>query len=153
MFLNRKYILHSESEDDINQLHFSNAQILGLVIISLVILGSFLIIGADYISKTLYDKRLKEFKANYNSVAVNVDAIQNRLRELDQQILEIEEKDKAVRSYAGMPEVDIDIRKLGVGGVDHNDSKILNNIAPAVSKEISDLHIDIERLSRQVNLE
>ena len=55
MFLNRKYILHSESEDDINQLHFSNAQILGLVIVSLVILGSFLIIGADYISKTLYD--------------------------------------------------------------------------------------------------
>ena len=91
MFLNRKYILHSESEDDINQLHFSNAQILGLVTIALVILGSFLLVGADYISKTLYDKRLKEFKANYNSVAGNVDAIQNRLRELDQQILDIEE--------------------------------------------------------------
>ena len=98
MFLNRKYILHSESEDDINQLHFSNAQILGLVTISLVILGSFLLIGADYISKTLYDKRLKEFKANYNSVAGSVDAIQDRLKELDQQILDIEEKDKAVRS-------------------------------------------------------
>ena len=52
-----------------------------------------------------------------------------------------------------MPEVDVDIRKLGVGGVDHRDSKILNNLAPAVSKEISDLHMDIERLSRQVNFE
>ena len=112
MFLNRKYILHSESEDDINQLHFSNAQILGLVTISLVILGSFLLIGADYISKTLYDKRLKEFKANYSSVAGNVDAIQHRLRELDRQILDIEEKDKAVRSYAGMPEVDGKILSL-----------------------------------------
>ena len=52
-----------------------------------------------------------------------------------------------------MPEVDIDIRKLGVGGADHRHSKILNNLAPAVSKEISDLHIDIEKLSRQVNFE
>ena len=56
----------------------------------------------------------------------------------------IRDRDKAVRSYAGMPEVDIDIRKLGVGGVDHRGSKILNNLAPAVSKEISDLHIYIE---------
>ena len=153
MFLNRKYILHSESEDDVNQFHFSNAQILVLVTVSLVILGSFLLVGADYISKTLYDKRLKEFRANYSSVVGNVDAIQDRLKELDQQILDIEEKDKAVRSYAGMPEVDIDIRKLGVGGVDHRHPKILNNLAPAVSKEISDLQIDIEKLSRQVNFE
>jgi len=153
MSWNKKYILHSESDNKVNQLHFSNAQILGLVVISLIIMSSFLLIGADYVSKTLYDKRLKEFKANYNSVAVNIDAIQSRLKELDEQILDIEEKDRAVRSYAGMPEVDIDIKKLGVGGVESRDIKILNNLAPAVSKEISELHLDIEKLSRQVNFE
>jgi murein DD-endopeptidase MepM/ murein hydrolase activator NlpD len=153
MFLDRKYILHSESEEDIKQLHFSNARILGLVIVSLVVLGSFFIVGADYLSKMLYDKRLKEFKSHYSSVTGNIDAIQSRLKVLDQQILDIEEKDKAVRSYAGMPEVDRDIRKLGVGGVSLKGSRILNNLAPAVSKEISALHLDIEKLSRQVNFE
>ena len=153
MFLNRKYILHSESDDNVKQLHFSNSQIIGLVLIMLFILGSFLLVGADYVSNTLYDKRLKEFKANYNSVALNIDAIQDRLEELDKQILDIEEKDKAVRAYAGMPEVDIDIKKLGVGGVDSRGTDILNNLAPAVSKEISELHLDIEKLSRQVNFE
>jgi len=153
MFLDRKYILHSESEEDIKQLHFSNARILGLVIVSLVVLGSFFIVGADYLSKMLYDKRLKEFKSHYSSVTGNIDAIQSRLKVLDQQILDIEEKDKAVRSYAGMPEIDRDIRKLGVGGVSLKDSRILNNLAPAVSKEISALHLDIEKLSRQVNFE
>ena len=153
MFLDRKYILHSESEEDIKQLHFSNARVLGLVIVSLVVLGSFFIVGADYLSKMLYDKRLKEFKSHYSSVTGNIDAIQSRLKVLDQQILDIEEKDKAVRSYAGMPEVDRDIRKLGVGGVSLKDSRILNNLAPAVSKEISALHLDIEKLSRQVNFE
>ena len=94
MISNRKYILHSESDNLVNQWHFSNSKILALVTVSLIILGSFLLIGADYVSKVLYDKRLKEFKANYSSVVSNIDKIQSRLKELDQQILDIEEKDK-----------------------------------------------------------
>ena len=153
MISNRKYILHSESDNFVNQWHFSNAKILALVTVSLIILGSFLLIGADYVSKVLYDKRLKEFKANYSSVVSNIDKIQSRLKELGQQILDIEEKDKAVRTYAGMPEVDKDIRKLGIGGVTLKKPIVLDNLAPAVSKEISQLHLDIEKLSRQVNFE
>ena len=153
MISNRKYILHSESADDINQWHFSNAKILALVSVSLVVLGSFLLVGADYVSKVLYDKRLREFKANYSSVVSNIDAIQSRLKELDRQILNIEQKDKAVRSYAGMPEVDKDIRKLGIGGIKLKDPIVLDNLAPVVSKEISELHLNIEKLSRQVNFE
>ena len=153
MFLNKKYILHSESEDNIKQFHFSNSQIIGLVLVCLVVLSSFLLVGADYLSNSLYDKRLKEFKSSYSAVSGNINAIQSRLKELDQQILDIEEKDKAVRLYAGMPEVDKDIRKLGVGGASHKESKILNNLAPAIGREISDLHLDIEKLSRQVNFE
>ena len=153
MISNRKYILHSESDNLVNQWHFSNAKILALVSVALIVLGSFLLIGADYVSKVLYDKRLKEFKANYSSVVSNIDKIQSRLKELDQQILDIEEKDKAVRTYAGMPEVDKDIRKLGIGGVTLKKPIVLDNLAPAVSKEISQLHLDIEKLSRQVNFE
>ncbi|SUZ77012.1 uncharacterized protein METZ01_LOCUS29866 [marine metagenome] len=153
MISNRKYILHSESDNLVNQWHFSNAKILALVSVTLIILSSFLLIGADYVSKVLYDKRLKEFKANYSSVVSNIDKIQSRLKELDQQILDIEEKDKAVRTYAGMPEVDKDIRKLGIGGVRLKKPNVLDNLAPAVSKEISQLHLDIEKLSRQVNFE
>ena len=153
MISNRKYILHTESESEVNQWHFSNAKILTLLLISLIVLGSFLLIGDDYVSKLLYDKRLKEFKANYSAVILNIDVIQSRLKELDQQILDIEEKDKAVRTYAGMPEVDKDIRKLGIGGETLKEPHVLDNLAPAVSKEISELHLDIERLSRQVNFE
>ena len=153
MISNRKYILHSEFDNLVNQWHFSNAKILALVTVSLIILGSFLLVGADYVSKVLYDKRLKEFKANYSSVVSNIDKIQSRLKELDQQIIDIEEKDKAVRTYAGMPEVDKDIRKLGIGGVTLKKPNVLDNLAPAVSKEISQLHLDIEKLSRQVNFE
>ena len=49
--------------------------------------------------------------------------------------------------------MDKDVRKLGIGGVTIKDPNLLDNLAPAVSKEISNLHLDIEKLSRQVNFE
>ena len=38
--------------------------------------------------------------------------LQERLKKIDNKILDIEKKDKALRSYAGMPEIDLDIRKV-----------------------------------------
>ena len=153
MFRDRKYILHTEADNYINQWHFSNLKIISLLLIIIIIFGSFLLIGADYVSTVLYDKRLREFKANYSSVASSIEDIHIRLKELDVQLLEIEEKDRAVRIYAGMPSIDKDIRKLGIGGLVSNETSDFNNLAPAVSKEISNLQLDIERLSRKVNFE
>ena len=153
IFRDKKYILHTETDNQINQWHFSNLKIISLLLIAIIIFGSFLLIGADYISTVLYEKRLREFKANYNSVASNIEDIHIRLKELDNQLIEIEEKDRAVRIYAGMPSIDKDIRKLGIGGFVSNETSDFNNLAPAISKEISNLQLDIERLSRQVNFE
>ena len=153
IFRDKKYILHTETDNHINQWHFSNLKIISLLLIVIIIFGSFLLIGADYISTVLYEKRLREFKANYNSVASNIEDIHIRLKELDVQLIEIEEKDRAVRIYAGMPSIDKDIRKLGIGGFVSNETSDFNNLAPAINKEISNLQLDIERLSRQVNFE
>ncbi|MBC8467353.1 MAG: peptidoglycan DD-metalloendopeptidase family protein [Candidatus Marinimicrobia bacterium] len=65
----------------------------------------------------------------------------------------IEEKDKAIRTYAGMPEIDQDIRKLGIGGRALDSKSFSDNLAPAVNKELSILELDVERLSREINLE
>jgi murein DD-endopeptidase MepM/ murein hydrolase activator NlpD len=65
----------------------------------------------------------------------------------------IEEKDKAIRTYAGMPEIDQDIRKLGIGGRSLESNIFSDNLAPAVNKELSILEMDVGRLSREVNLE
>ena len=153
IFRDKKYILHTETDNHINQWHFSNLKIISVLLIAIIIFGSFLLIGADYVSTVLYEKRLREFKANYNSVASNIEDIHIRLKELDNQLIEIEEKDRAVRIYAGMPSIDKDIRKLGIGGFVSNETSDFNNLAPAISKEISNLQLDIERLSRQVNFE
>ena len=51
-----------------------------------------------------------------------------------------------------MPIIDKDIRKLGVGG--HlADVNFSDNLAPIINKELSILEMDVEKLSREVNLE
>ena len=57
------------------------------------------------------------------------------------------------RLHAGMPEIDRDIRSLGIGGYSLEDKLLGDNLAPAVMKELTDLEIDLGKLSREVNLE
>ena len=52
-----------------------------------------------------------------------------------------------------MPDVDKDIRKLGIGGAALEKVAMPDNLAPAVNRGLSVLQIDIEKLSRQVNFE
>ena len=40
----------------------------------------------------------------------------DKIHDINIEITKIEEKDGALRSYAGMPIIDKDIRKLGIGG-------------------------------------
>ena len=43
-----------------------------LSLLFIIILCSFLLIGADYVSKVLYDKRLKEFKALNKKITLKI---------------------------------------------------------------------------------
>ena len=97
-------------------------------------------------------KELNQFKKNYGLMSDRLKYLQERLKNIDNKILDIEKKDKALRSYAGMPEIDLDIRKLGTGGNDINSNILADNIAPAINEELIALQLDIEKISRNVNL-
>jgi murein DD-endopeptidase MepM/ murein hydrolase activator NlpD len=120
---------------------------------TVIVLGAFLFTTADLLSDYLYQKRLIEFKSNYSNVAQNLEILRDRLEQIDVQMNKIEDKDKAIRTYAGMPEIDQDIRKLGIGGRALDSKSFSDNLAPAVNKELSILELDVERLSREINLE
>lgn len=152
-FSPENYIFQRETDNGVRQWHFSRKQAMALMGVTAIVLGAFLFITADLLSDYLYHKRLSEFKSNYSSVAQNVEILRDRLEQIDFQMNRIEEKDKAVRTYAGMPEIDQDIRKLGIGGRSLESKYFTDNLAPAVNKELSILEMDVERLSREINLE
>lgn len=149
----KNYIIHRETETGVRQWHFSRSQVISLVSATSVILFAFLFLGSDYLSKYLYNKRLEEFKSNYQNVTQNLEVLKKRMKLLDSQMEKIEDKDRAVRTYAGMPEIDQDIRQLGIGGRSLESKAMIDNVAPVVNREFAVLEMDLEKLSREVNLE
>ncbi len=149
----KNYIIHRETETGVRQWHFSRLQVISLVSATSVILFAFLFLGSDYLSKYLYNKRLEEFKSNYQNVTQNLEVLKKRMKLLDSQMEKIENKDRAVRTYAGMPEIDQDIRQLGIGGRSLESKTMIDNVAPVVNRELAVLEMDLEKLSREVNLE
>jgi murein DD-endopeptidase MepM/ murein hydrolase activator NlpD len=65
----------------------------------------------------------------------------------------IEEKDRALRTYANMPQIDKDVRKLGIGGMEVvKPLKLENQLSNPASKLI-DLEMNVDNLTRKVKLE
>jgi len=149
----KNIIIQKESRRGVRQWHFDRSQVMTIIIAITVISCVSLFLVSDLLSNYLYEKRLNEFKLNYVNVSKNLESLKARLADLDYQIDKIEEKDNAVRTYAGMPILDKDIRKLGIGGHTTSVGKFSDNLAPVINKELSMLEMNIEKLSREINLE
>jgi len=153
MPLLKNIIIQKESEDNVRQWHLNREQYIAMVSAIAILLGVFIFISAEYLGNYLYEKRLHKIKNNYVSITKNLQILKERLNEIDENVNQIEEKDLAIRSYAGMPEIDQEIRKLGIGGRSIESAKIFDNFAPVINKELATLELDVEKLSREVNLE
>ena len=153
MFSLKNIIIQKESTRGVRQWHFDRNQTMIIISSITVIIGVSLFLIADLLSNYLYEKRLNDLKVNYVNVSKNLNFLINRLEDLDSQIDKIEEKDNAVRTYAGMPLIDKDIRKLGIGGHSTNTGKFSDNLAPIINKELTMLEMNVEKLSREINLE
>ena len=153
MPLLKNIIIQKESEDNVRQWHLNREQYIAMVSAIAILLGAFIFISAEYLGNHLYEKRLHKIKNNYVSITKNLQILKERLNEIDENVNQIEEKDLAIRSYAGMPEIDKEIRKLGIGGRSIESAKIFDNFAPVINKELATLELDVEKLSREVKLE
>lgn len=148
----KNFTLQKESDDEIQQIKVNSKQALFLGSILICIFLSIVFISAEILNDLLYEKRIRQFKKNYELMSDRLKFLKERLKKIDDKILDIEEKDNALRTYAGMPEIDLDIRKLGTGGNDINSNILSDNIAPVINEELLALQLDIEKISRNVNL-
>ena len=152
MFL-KNIIIQKESNFSIRQWQLDQKKIFIIafsVIVTFSILTFFI---SNLIGSFIYEKKINEYKSNYDYVSKNLNFLSEKMTILDTQIKLIEEKNQALRSYAGMPQIDQNIRKLGVGGKKLETNQYLNNVPPIINKELAILEMDVEKLSREVNFE
>ncbi|MCJ7801216.1 MAG: M23 family metallopeptidase [Candidatus Marinimicrobia bacterium] len=150
---NHKFIFQAESDRRVRQWHFSLERLLGRIGVIAVIVAAALYFSADWLTGILYNTKLTEMQKNYSDLSSTVVSLHNRVETLNSQMSLIEEKDKAVRTYADLPEIDESVRKLGIGGVMVNENVKIDNLLPDFTSTITSLELDIDALTRKVKLE
>ena len=149
----KNIIIQKESSNGVTQWHLNLYQSVILICSLFFVIAALIFISSDYLSNYLYGKRLQEYKANYSNVSKNLALMRTKIDKLNLELEKIEQKDKAVRTYAGMPEIDRSIRQLGIGGHSIESGKFSDNLAPKLNEELFLLEKDLKRISRNVNLE
>jgi hypothetical protein len=124
-----------------------------LALVSLFVLGTSLFFGAEYLTRFLYQQKLQEIRNNFTSLSIALNDINGKLNYLDQKMDTIEEKERAVRTYANLPEIDQGVRSLGIGGLRLEKYTSQDYIIPGLSKKISGLELEVDHLARKVKLE
>ncbi len=150
---NHKFIFQAESDRRVRQWHFSLERLLVRLGVLTVIVGAALYFSADWLTNILYSTKLTEMQRNYSDLSSTVVNLHNRVETLNLQMSLIEEKDKAVRTYADLPEIDESVRELGIGGVVVNENSKIDNLLPDFTSSITSLEMDIDALTRKVKLE
>ena len=147
------YILVSEKDSGIKQYHFSKKKVLGFFMLSVVVLSSVLFLSANFLSNFIYKNKISNLRSNYENLTNTIVSLEKELDELTAEMTGIEDKDKAIRTYAGLPQIDNDIRKLGVGGGTIIGNSSYKNIPNDLLQRISEIELDVNNMSRKVKLE
>ena len=88
----KNFIFQKESDDQINQIRINSKQALLLLSIFSCVFISFIYLSAEILTDILYDKRLNQYKQNYNLMSTELKHLQQKLEKIDDQVLEIEKK-------------------------------------------------------------
>jgi len=146
------YIIVSERDSDVHQYNFSRQRLLTIAGIAVVFVSIGLFLSADALTGILYKAKLKDLRANYHQLTETLVTLQTQLEDVSGKMGTIEKKDQAIRTYAGLPQIDQDVRKMGVGGAVIRKTNV-NDIAPEVTSRISEIEMNVETLPRKVKLE
>ena len=148
-----RYAFISYDDENGTQWDFSKRQLFIVVFLCVSIVGTGLFFATDYLTKILYQTKLKSLKRDYSQLSLTLSKLHQQMDLLSTHVVNIEEKDRALRTYANMPQIDKDVRKLGIGGMEIvKPVKVENQLSDPASKLI-DLEVNVDNLTRKVKLE
>ncbi|MCF7804864.1 MAG: M23 family metallopeptidase [Candidatus Marinimicrobia bacterium] len=125
-----------------------------LGIVALLILGAgFSYLTIDVLTKKMYQAKINNLKQNNERLIGLLDNLQSTVQTMEQELTTLQSRDEEIRTYADLPAVDSDVRKLGIGGTRYDKTMELDYLLPTDETKVSDLVIDVERLSRMLKLE
>ena len=149
----RFVVIRDDNDVNVHQWSLSQSTVLIISVIAIVLSASALFFTTEFLTRYLYQAKLQEMRKKNQSIATVLTDLQASLDQMQQDMAELEGKDQALRTYANLPLIDQDIRRVGVGGYTENQTSNLESLIPGIDAKISDIEMDISELRRKVRLE
>ena len=146
------YIIVSEKDTGVRNYHFSRKFAFTAIVISVLSISTVLFFTANALTGVMYKTKMNNLRSSYEHLSETLTSLQNQLDNVSGEVGVIEEKDQAIRTYAGLPQIDQDVRKLGVGGTDFKVNAI-DDIPNDITNRITEIEMNVNALSRKVKLE
>jgi len=131
----------------------SRRQIVGFGTLTAILLGIIVIIGIHLFSDIIYHSKVVRLRKNNSKLVGTIYDLKNRIQQMESDIKVLAEKDQALRTYADIPVIDKDIRKLGIGGKYNIQDDEIDKLLIDDDIDVSSLVNDLDRLTREIKLE
>lgn len=123
---------------------------LSAVLMCALLLGTFSI--AFFVKQSRHVQNAA-LRAENDALAGEVDEIREQMEALDASIAALTQKDEELRVVAGLPEIDADVRRVGVGGPGtRGTSAALARLNPSVGRKVETAEQDLGALVRRAAL-
>ena len=139
--------------DSLKTISLSRKKVIWLSITSVILFAVLLFFSINFLTEAIYQTKLAQVKRNNQRFLRTIFDLKKRMELMESEITVLVEKDRALRSYMDLPEIDKDVRKLGIGGRRNNKSTELDNLLPDNSLKLSILAKDFDKLARELKLE
>jgi len=151
---NFRFVIISDDNDvNVNQWSISSKRFFIVTFIFILLSVSLFFISADFATKYLYKEKLNDLRLKSNSMLDLIIDLKSSIDDINEEMNEIENKDMALRTYANLPLIDKDVRKVGVGGYQVKTSDNFESLIPGVNSRIYIIEMNIDELQRKIRLE
>lgn len=120
-----------------------------VVLMSALLLGTFSVAFFIKQGEHVQNASLRE---ENDLLAAEVDQMRGQMEELDRSISALTEKDEELRVVAGLPEIDQDVRRVGVGGPGNAATAALARLNPRTAAKVESNQQDLGALLRRAAL-
>ncbi len=146
-------LLFLQDDSGIKEFSFTKRKVILAFIVVLVLGCGFFYLTLDVVTGTMYQVKLKHVKENNARLVSLLNTLQTRIDTLDNHIRYLQNQDEAIRAYAGLREVDEDVKNLGIGGTRYDKTSELDYLVPDEQAKVSSLLFDVDQIARKVKLQ
>ncbi len=148
-----KIVLVWNTKRSAKSISLNKRQIVGYSIAVTLLLCVAVVIGLNLFSNSIYNAKVTRLQKNNSKLVGTLYDLENRIQQMESEIQVLAEKDQALRTYADIPVIDQDVRKLGIGGKYIYQGEELDNLLPNNDVKVSELANNLDRLTREIKLE